>query len=234
VAAEVERPMHEHSLRAYFIGRTAVTAAQYAVFAGATGRLIADEPTWPSSPQHPVVNVSWFDAAEFCAWAGGRLPIEAEWEKAARGTDGRRFPWGDLPPEPDRCTWDGSPLAGAQTRWEPSRGRFVKIGAAPARSPARGPGAAGERLAGASPYGALDMAGGVWEWCDDWYDSVAYARHASGDVSARTAGKARVTRGGSWDSPAVKCRTTARGAMRPDTRNQALGFRIVVWPPVID
>lgn len=231
IADEIERPRHLHPVAPFFIGRRPVTASQYHAFCDATDRERPAPPSWPSSPRHPIVNVDWEDAASFCTWLGGRLPGEAEWEKAARGSDERRFPWGDEPPSPDRCVWDGSPMAGSRSAWQPSRGRFVKESVNERHSAARGPESDRERPAGQSPYGALDMAGTVWEWCAVWFEREAYTRYAAGDLHAPRTGKARVTRGGSWDSPPHKCRATTRGAVKPDARNEALGFRVVLPMP---
>ena len=121
---------------AFELGRTPVTNGQYAGFVadGGAGR----PPHWPAPDEHPVAFVDWHDATAFCIWSGGRLPTEAEWEKAARGTDGRRFPWGDQ--EDASRAAVGSGL---------KRGKTSPVGAHPR---------------GASPYGLQDMAGNVWEW----------------------------------------------------------------------
>ncbi len=132
-------PESEHdcvSVDAFELGRTPVTNLQYADFVRDGGA--ERPPHWPAPGDHPVTFVDWHDAAAFCAWAGGRLPTEAEWEKAARGTDGRRFPWGDEE--------DASRAAiGSGLKW----GGTSSVGAHPS---------------GASPYGLEDMAGNVWEW----------------------------------------------------------------------
>ena len=121
---------------AFELGRTPVTNGQYAGFVadGGAGR----PPHWPAPDEHSVAFVDWHDATAFCIWSGGRLPTEAEWEKAARGTDGRRFPWGDQ--EDASRAAVGSGL---------KRGKTSPVGAHPR---------------GASPYGLQDMAGNVWEW----------------------------------------------------------------------
>ncbi|MGF3501312.1 MAG: formylglycine-generating enzyme family protein, partial [Candidatus Bathyarchaeia archaeon] len=175
---------------AYWIDRTEVTVAQFRAFVGATGYettaeaegwgyvYVASSGKWervrgadweqPYGPgaaaaedDHPVVQVSWYDAAAYCAWAGGRLPSEAEWEKAARGTAGRIYPWGN--------TFDGRKLnycdANCVYSW---RDTAVDDGYASTAPVGSYPG-------GASPYGALDMAGNVWEWVADWYDRTYYA-----------------------------------------------------------
>jgi formylglycine-generating enzyme required for sulfatase activity len=131
-----EVPQRVVDLPAFELSRTPVTNAQYAAFVAAGGA--AAPPHWPAPPDHPVTFVDWFDAEAFCAWAGGRLPTEAEWEKAARGADGRTYPWGDAD-EPARA----------------AVGAGLKHGAT---SPV------GSHPDGASPYGVLDMAGNVWEW----------------------------------------------------------------------
>jgi formylglycine-generating enzyme required for sulfatase activity len=123
-------------LPAFELGRTPVTNGQYAAFVAEGG--IEPPPHWPAPDDHPVTFVDWFEASAFCAWAGGRLPIEAEWEKGARGTDGRRWPWGD---EPDATR--------AAVGGDLKRGATAPVGAHPG---------------GASPYGLQDMAGNVWEW----------------------------------------------------------------------
>ena len=148
-------------LDTFWIARAPLTNAQYKVFVEATkytapshwdsGRI----PTGKES--HPVVNVSWDDAQAFCRWAGVRLPTEREWEKAARGTDGRTYPWGEAAPNGELCNFNN--LVGDTT-------------------------AVGGYTKGVSPYGLLDMAGNVWEWCEDWYET----------------GKTRVLRGGAFDT----------------------------------
>ena len=126
---------------AFELTRTPVTNAQYEPFAAETGATAP--PHWPAPGDHPVTFVDWEDASAFCAWAGGRLPSEAEWEKASRGTDGRAYPWGD---EEDKSR--------AAVGAGPKDGSTSPVGSHPA---------------GASPYGLLDMAGNVWEWTSTEY-----------------------------------------------------------------
>jgi formylglycine-generating enzyme required for sulfatase activity len=136
IGREPEREHDVVSVDAFELGRTPVTNLQYADFVRDGGA--ERPPHWPAPGDHPVTFVDWYDAAAFCAWAGGRLPTEAGWEKAARGTDGRRFPWGDEE--------DASRAAiGSGLKW----GGTSSVGAHPS---------------GASPYGLEDMAGNVWEW----------------------------------------------------------------------
>ena len=135
----------------YYLAKTPVTNLQYKAFVDATGH----EPPkhWKNGKipkgkeNHPVVYVSWYDAQAFCEWAGLRLPTEQEWEKGARGTDGRRFPWGDHSPNPNLCNFNS----------------YIKDTTPVDRYPD-----------GASPYGLLDMAGNIWEWCENWYDNGNY------------------------------------------------------------
>jgi len=117
--------------------------AQYRQFCAATSRSMPSAPDWGWQENHPIVSVSWDDAAAFAAWAGLSLPTEEEWEKAARGTDGREYPWGNQ--------WDAAKCCNSVGQ---SAKRTTPVGQYPA---------------GASPYGVQDMAGNVWEWCDSWY-----------------------------------------------------------------
>jgi serine/threonine-protein kinase len=200
-----EQPRHAHPMpEGYWIARTPITWKEYRAFTKATGRREPPLPRRDIALDHPVVNVSWDDAQAFCEWAGLRLPTEAQWEKAARGTDGRRYPWGDETPTRDRCVSAEHPVYG---RWS----------TAPV----------GGCAAGASPYGALDMAGNVWEWCADFYDPEAYARYARGDL-APPAGVARVHRGGCWWDTAMDCRASIRGGYSPASKHEDLGFRPTV------
>lgn len=149
---EDEAPAHEVDLPAFEIDRFEVTNAQFAAFVDATGYVTNAEKagetkTWksyytPGKENHPVVKVSWNDAVAYCERVGKRLPTEAEWEKAARGTDGRVYPWGN--------EYDSKRVNGKD-------------------SGIRGTTAVGSYADGASPYGVFDMAGNVWEWVTDWY-----------------------------------------------------------------
>ena len=168
-----ERPQFRASLPEYYMGAYEVTNAQWKRFADETGYGVP----WPNGripldgEDHPVVCVSWEDAQAYCEWAGLRLPSELEWEKAARGTDGRDYPWGYV--------------------WDPTLCRNgVDDGSAPV----------GSYPDGRSPYGLFDMAGNVWEWCADWYDAGAYGYYARGDLSAPPRGEYRVLRGGAWSN----------------------------------
>jgi formylglycine-generating enzyme required for sulfatase activity len=190
-----ERPARTRTLPAFVIDRTEVTRSAYAACVAAhrckpVPRELAGPPG--ADGTLPVTNVSWFDARDFCAFAGGRLPTEAEWEKAARGADGREFPWG-----PD--------AACERANW----GNFEGEGPCAGRAPGF-PVAVGRYADGASPYGALDMAGNVWEWVADKFDE---------DPSRRA------VRGGSCCSYFVPPRAANRNAWAPEYRGGDLGFR---------
>jgi len=148
---------------------------------------------------HPVVLVSWNDAYTYCQWAGKYLPSEAQWEKAARGTDERRYAWGD--------EFDS---ARANTR-ESNRGGTTPVGSF---SPQ-----------GDSPYGASDMTGNIWEWVADWYDSGYYSQSPSANPTGPITGVYKVLRGGSWLFDEVYARTVFRHNVRPDYTYDFVGFR---------
>jgi serine/threonine-protein kinase len=230
-----EQPQCRVRLPGYWIGRTEVTNAQYLEFVRATGRRAPDHWSGGEIPsgieRFPVVLVSWDDARAYCDWAGGRLPSELEWEKAARGTGGRIFPWGD---QWDRKRCRNSELASGNSYVDPE-GHLPAIGESQSsHNPAReGPVAVGSYPAGASPYGCLDMAGNVWEWCADWWDNGAYKRYAQGDLTSLRSGEYKVLRGGSRDNDApAHYRCTLRHIIDPlpDYRFNNCGFRCVRGP----
>jgi formylglycine-generating enzyme required for sulfatase activity len=199
-----EMPYHAVSLSTYEIDRIETTQYAYArcVEAGAC--------TPPADSRHwdpidlgdaPVVGVTWAQADAFCRWMGKRLPTEAEWERAARGDDGRLWPWGNETPT---CTRANFGACGEVLR------------------------EAGALLDGSAPRGALDMAGNALEWVADWYDADAYAARADGrtaDPAGPAEGVARVLRGGHWKSDERSLRTSYRGAFAPDVALETSGVR---------
>lgn len=198
-----EQPVRRVHLSEYWIGRTEVTVAQFRAYCDAAGYAYdwsGLKPSWGWVDDHPMVNVTWDEARAFCRWAGGDLPTEAQWEKAARGTDGRKYPWADAW-DPDRC------VNGTN-----SGNRTVPVGSRPS---------------GASPYGCQDMAGNVWEWCLDWYGP--YEPSATRDPKGPSSSEYRVLRGGSWysDDPG-SLRSAFRNYNDPTDIRGYLGFRLSV------
>jgi formylglycine-generating enzyme required for sulfatase activity len=190
---EDERPARKVTLKAFAIDRTEVTRGEYAACAEA-GRCKPSDDKSDGDAKLPVTGVDWNEAQAYCKFAGGRLPTEAEWEKAARGTDGREYPW-------------GNDIDCARANW----GNFEGEGPCAGKNPGH-PVTVGQYPTGASPYGALDMGGNVWEWVADKYD--------------QDPGR-RVVRGGSCCSFFVGPRAANRNAWAPDHRDGDLGFRCV-------
>jgi formylglycine-generating enzyme required for sulfatase activity/serine/threonine protein kinase len=235
-----ERPAHKVRLDAYCIDRTEVTAAAYAacVETGAcTG--VWSENDWPdigksdhatfdplcnarsasSRGSHPANCVSFGQARDFCASAGSRLPSEAEWELAARGTDGRRYPWGDAEPTSARLNACGAEcVAWGRKHGVDLAGMYKDDDGWPATAPV------GSFPAGASPYGALDMTGNVWEWVEDRYGPYD-AAESHAPVGPDT-GDERVLRGGAWNgSMSAWVRPTYRFSATPALKSHGIGFR---------
>ena len=211
-----EGPEHKVTLPAFYIDKYEVTNLQYKKFNDATHRKSPSHfknRTYPEGKaDHPVTFVSWFDAEAYCHWAGKRLPTDQEWEKAARGTDGRNFPWGDE---------FGDDRANTPVRWESldQAGDTTPVGAFPG---------------GASPYGLYDMSGNVWEWTASWYQAYPGNNHPSENYGE----KYKVLKGGSWwDCSFYKCGISApsfnRAFFLQKTRNKSFGFRCAKDVPSI-
>jgi formylglycine-generating enzyme required for sulfatase activity len=225
-AYDDELPQHKVNVAAFRIARTPVTVAQFAAFVKATQHKTTAEMegySWnwngkewakiegafwrqPRGPEsnvrqkadHPVTCVSWDDALAFCQWAQVRLPTEAEWEKAARGADGRIYPWGNEAPDDQRGNFD------------------MKVGDTTA---------VGSYPRGASPYGLLDMAGNVWEWTSSPFKPYPYK---AGDGREDPQSKeGRVLRGGAFLLEALYVRCAFRFRSAPDLRFDGIGFRVV-------
>ena len=212
-----EQPQHQVSLREFLIGKYPVTNRQYQSFVKSTGH--RPPRNWkngqiPAGKEaHPVVRVNWQDASAFCEWAGEvsgytlQLPSEAEWEKAARGTDGRIYPWGNQAPDARLCNFDKNV------------NDTTPVGS---YSPQ-----------GDSPYGASDMAGNVWEWVADWYGETYYKNSPANNPGGPPIGNFRVLRGGSWTNSDFHLRTSNRDNYDPTSSGNVDGFRCVceVSPP---
>jgi len=194
-----EKPPHAVSVASFYIGKYEVTNAQYRRFVSASGHRSAGPwekyaSQWDESA--PVVCVSWHDARAYCAWAGLRLPTEAEWEFAARGRDGREYPWGNA--------WDASRAVFSDN----SGGRAQPVGSRPS---------------GASAFGCLDMAGNVWEWCSSKYSPYPYNPNDGREDPGGS--DVRVLRGGSWLDDAGGCRAAIRLDDLPGGFSGLWGFR---------
>ena len=158
---------------------------------------------------HPVTCVSHFQAEEYCRWAGKRLPTEAEWEKAARGTTGRKHPWGDQPPTCERAN-----LYLNKKKYCRGRGETAAVN---------------DYEDVPSPYGVVQMSGNVYQWVTDWYGKDYYRKSDERNPLGPLHGKYRVVRGGSWFSPAMDLRAAARGPLPPGMQLPYLGFRCAGW-----
>jgi formylglycine-generating enzyme required for sulfatase activity len=218
-----EKPIHTVFLDGYWMGKYEITVKQYMKFVNATK---THYPEWleqgskynintgnddyykkfVSNENHPIVGISWDDAIAYCDWLSTeknltfKLPTEAQWEKAARGSDGRKYPWGGNN-EPDETL----------ANFAKKIGKTSPVGSYPD---------------GASPYGLLDMAGNVWEWCNDWYGSDYYEKSPERKPQGPDSGTVRVMRGGSWSYGTGYLRCANRSYVRPSYRYYYLGFRL--------
>jgi len=208
-----EYPRHEVFLDPFLIDQFEVTNGRYIEFVKSTGHRVPQNPINParniwqgdtiteSLAERPVINVDWFDADAYCKWAGKRLPTEAEWEKAAKGTSDRRFPWGNVEPTAKHLNYN--------QRWIGEK-TLMPVGS---------------YEAGKSPYGVYDIVGNVWEWVNDWYDARYYEKSPSKNPTGPQEGTKKVIRGAGWQNETPTVRIFTRVDSDPTMRNESTGFR---------
>ena len=202
-------PEHVVRLDSFYIYKYPVTLKQFRNFCRATGYGWHGEHGFECRPKdnHPAVCVSWHDAVAYCDWAGVTLPTEAQWEKAARGTDARRFPWGN--------EWDEGRCEYRRLMWGVA-GYPVEVGSFPR---------------GTSPYGVEEMCGNIWEWCADWYDPDYYANSPRENPKGPESGEHRVKRGCGWQDQIewfqLNFECSFRDHREPGFTYRLVGFRCV-------
>jgi formylglycine-generating enzyme len=208
-----EYPRHDVFVNNFYIDKFELTNGRYLEFVKATNHRIPQNPKnatrnlWQgdtiteSLADRPVVNVDWADANAYCQWAGKRLPTEAEWEKAAKGTADRRFPWGNVEPTNKHLNFNQQWI-GEKT--------LMPVGS---------------YELGKSPFGVYDMAGNVWEWVNDWYDAKYYEKSPAKNPPGPETGTKRVLRGSGWQNETPTVRIFTRVDSDPTIRNESTGFR---------
>jgi len=221
-----EFPQHQVYLDAFWIDQTEVSNAMFAAFLNEAGNQETDDKTWLNlratdpkivqeaglwQPQagyenHPVVNVTWHGAQAYCDWAERRLLTEAEWEKAARGTEGNLYPWGDGKPTCELTNYDGGDCPLRHT---------MPVGSYPK---------------GQSPYGALDMSGNVWEFVADYYASDYYVNSPENNPTGPESGDSHVVRGSSFYVHQFDVRSARRGKSPSTSSSPYVGFRCALSP----
>jgi len=203
-----EQPRRKIYLNAFAIDKNEVSNAHYMKFLEETlhkppMNVFAERPFDQEEgiAELPVVQITWHDAVDYCFWAGKRLPTEAEWEKAARGSDGRLYPWGNEPPTVQKANfekdWDGKKT-------------FVEVTALPE---------------GQSSFGLYNLSGNVREWVQDWYDSEYYSKSPDKNPKGPETGILKVLRGGSWRSFDSDVRAASRGKGGFALKTHGIGFR---------
>jgi formylglycine-generating enzyme required for sulfatase activity len=215
------RPTHV-TLAAFYIDQFEVTNDHYVDFLEAQGNQVEAGVPWLAAEKsrisqagekwqittgyadHPATGVSWYGAQAYCEWRRGRLPSEAEWEKAAAGTDGRAYPWGDQVPDQTLLNFDDN------------LGDTAPVGS---------------YSHNVSPYGAYDMAGNVWEWVSDWYDDTYYAYSPAQNPPGPPKGDFKVVRGGGWHGDAADAHAANRVGSDPAGQGNDFGFRCVTGAP---
>ena len=212
-----EQPVRTVHLSAFYIDKYEVTWKQWRLSGLPLPKDIDGGPIKPSKPfwgrgdELPVTYIDWHDAMSYMEWVGKRLPTEAEWEKAARGSDGRTFPWGNEPPTFEQAIWNDHPIGKESP---------ASVSCCPE---------------GASPYGLINMAGNAFEWCQDWYDSKYYRRAPDRDPVNLEPGRHRVMRGGSFVFEAEDLRSSLRNRQYPEEGQDYVGFRSVLsLEPVLE
>lgn len=223
-------PMHQVTLTGYWTYKYEVTVSQYRAFCAATGYALphypGDKYSWagksgwddPALQPHPIVNVTWYDAKAYADWAGVMLPTEAQWEYAARGPEGRNYPWGGTATALDQFNgWDPTKCANDTNSYSKNISTWP----------------VGSFAAGISWCDAQDLAGNVWEWCADWYGD--YTLIPVTNPAGPMTGDSRVIRGGSWYNNGswanLPTKSMSRSKLIPDSQGNAFGFRCVSLSP---
>ena len=218
-----ERPEHTVTLDAYYIDRYEVTLSLYRKFLE-EGKHESPS-TWDDEAamtvgDRPAIGIKWESAATYCRWAGKRLPTEAEWEKAARGTDGRRYPWGEMQPFVDIANYN-------RGMWVSEAITLVAVTSGLEGMSVRH----GLKEGGKSPFGISHMAGNAAEWVADWYERDYYQKGSVKNPRGPATGEKRVLRGGSWADLPSALRVTARFSAEPDFEDRTVGFRCAMDVP---